>query len=364
MPSQSVHARKNNVDTSKTINCVEWFFGYGGNHIGLERCINNLRLVAVCEIEEFAVENILAKMEEGYLEAAPIWSDCRSFPIEPFEDRIDLFVASYPCQPFSIAGKRGSEKDPRHLWPYVLRWLLRARPMVCFFENVEGHITLGLSTVISDLEEAGYEVEAGIFSAEQVGAPHKRKRVFIMGRLKGDYSGWIKQSESRQVWPSRPRDRQYSWEPPRVLVNAEHDGLATSEISGGLESPASEQPQGQEESWNAQGASRPTSPELGYPSKQGCQGSGGSHAGEGAILGSSKPNGSGERRNVEQEQWAVKPSLGGDSNGSSSGVDYAELSVSCDNRIDELRLLGNGVVPQTCELAFTTLWNQLTQKHK
>lgn len=174
------------VDSSEHINTVEWFFGYGGNHLGLKRVLPNLRLLAACEIEEFAVENILAKMEAGLLEAAPIWSDCKTFPWEPFVDRTHLFVASYPCQPFSAAGKRQGADDERHLWPYVHRWILRARPLLVFLENVEGHISLGLSTVISDLEEGGYKTAWGIFSASEVGAPHQRKRVFILAYRDGD----------------------------------------------------------------------------------------------------------------------------------------------------------------------------------
>jgi len=264
------------VDSTPAINTVEWFFGYGGNHLGLKRCLPNLRLVAACEIEEFAIENLLAKMENGWVEAAPIWSDCRAFPWEPFVDRIDLFVASYPCQPFSAAGKRGGADDPRHLWPVVLNWILRVRPLCVFCENVEGHVSLGLSTVISDLEEAGYRTSWGIFSASEVGAPHQRKRVFIMAHRKCEgLEGWRQRmqpesfgcrsskhisegsnllahamcnggAEGREVrqgadgpksiwngeswgtWPSRPGQPQYEWEPPRVVANSKEPGLPRS----------------------------------------------------------------------------------------------------------------------------------------
>ena len=173
-----------NVDNTEAVNTVEWFFGYGGNHIGLERAGVNMRLLALCEIEEFAIQGILEKMEDGRLPPAPIWSNCKTFPREPFKNRVDLFIASYPCQPFSSAGKRLGDEDPRHLWPCVYEFVRNVRPTKCFFENVEGHVTKGLQEVVEDLEGIGYEVSWGIFSAAEVGAPHQRKRVFILAHSK------------------------------------------------------------------------------------------------------------------------------------------------------------------------------------
>lgn len=188
------------MDSSQNINTVEWFFGYGGNHLGLKRVIPNLRLVAACEIEAYALANMVAKMEAGLLDSAPVWSDCKTFPAEPFQDRIDLFIASYPCQGFSSAGKRLGADDPRYLWPWVLEWTKKTRPRRCFFENVEGHVSLGLSTVLSDLEEIGYTTAWGIFSAAECGAPHQRKRVFILA----DYQGGKFDGEGQLLSP--PRD--------------------------------------------------------------------------------------------------------------------------------------------------------------
>jgi hypothetical protein len=63
-------------------------------------------------------------------------------------------------------------------------------------------------------------------------------------------------------------------------------------------------------------------------------------------------------------EWQAEPSMGGDSDGSSDWVDYAELYHACDNRTDELRLLGNGVVPATATRAFLILMNQLLNDHQ
>ena len=125
----------------------------------------------------------------------------------------------------------------------------------------------------------------------------------------------IADNGSGQIWPSRPGQPQFSWEPPRVVGNA---------------------------------------------ANKGCQGSRGQDDSGGQLLGSTEPDRSGEHGDMEQEQRKAEPSVGGDANGTPRGMGNAELSVSCDNRTDELRLLGNGVVPATAELAFRTLLKQLT----
>ena len=163
------------------VTCVEFFHGYGGNALGLKRAIPGLRSIAVCERDAFVVANMVSKMEKGLLDAVPIWTDVTDFPTRPFGcGLLDLFVASYPCQGFSNAGKRLGVDDHRHLWPYCRKFIGAVRPGWVWLENVEGHVSLGLSAVLSDLAEDGYTAAWGIFSASEVGAPHQRKRVFIL----------------------------------------------------------------------------------------------------------------------------------------------------------------------------------------
>ena len=169
------------MDTTKQLkNVISFCSGYAGIERGLELAGLELRTLAFVEIEAFAAANLVAKMETGALVPAPVWSNLKTFPSHLFRDRVDILTAGYPCQPFSNAGKRAGKDDPRHLWPYIREHIQAMRPVRCFFENVEGHISLGLSTVISDLEEDGFITAWGIFSAREVGAHHQRKRVFIM----------------------------------------------------------------------------------------------------------------------------------------------------------------------------------------
>ena len=306
------------MDTTQTITHIGLCAGYGGIELGLKRIFHALRTVALCEIEGFAIANLVAKMEAGLLDAAPIWSDLKTFPWKEFSGKVDILTGGYPCQPFSAAGKRLGQNDPRHLWPRIATGISLVRPALVFIENVDGHVSLGLREVIEELAELGYKTTWGIFSASEVGAPHQRKRVFILAhrngtRLEGWYSTVMRGSASEllarsgspSIWPSRPNETQYNWEPPRVV------GDTNSERS--------------QERTGARGA------ELQ-----------GTHANGGADT---------ERQ--------TEPPLGGDVNGTPSGMDYAELCISCDNRTDELRLLGNGVVPSTAERAFLILANQL-----
>ena len=168
------------VDTSKTVTHLGLCAGYGGIELGLKRIFYALRTVAFCEIEGFAIANLVAKMEAGLLDAAPIWSDLKTFPWPEFSGKVDILTGGYPCQPFSAAGKRLGRSDPRHLWPYISTGIRTIRPTLVFVENVDGHVSLGLREVIEELAEIGYKTTWGVFSASEVGAPHQRKRVFIL----------------------------------------------------------------------------------------------------------------------------------------------------------------------------------------
>ena len=430
------------MDTTQKINTVEWFFGYGGNHIGLKRVIPNLCLRAVCEIEEYAIENILAKMESGLLEAAPIWSNCKTFPTKPFVDRVDLFIASYPCQPFSSAGKRQGENDERHLWPSVYMWIRATRPLCVFLENVEGHVSMGLSTVISDLEEAGYETSWGIFSARECldgnneTATHQRKRVFIMAHLKNnglevnnrskiqcETSGrWTLQPWGIRpcdaLWPSRPGQQQHAWEPPRVTNGKLADTYSSEQSekrgdNGEMPKVSSEQWadqcstisgregefSGEEVLGNADNLQCTRSGELGDIQRSILPQDGWQETSDGLVASS---EGMGNSNNnvefdVSRKQYGkaeqpitsdssclgnasecneIKPEVGGDANGSAIGLDLPGMSTISDSelveifdwmvkgesRVDELRLLGNGVFPSTAEKAFRVLFKELIER--
>jgi DNA (cytosine-5)-methyltransferase 1 len=280
------------VDTTKELTHISLCAGYGGIDLGLKRVIPNLRTVAFSEIEAYAVANLVAKMEAGLLDVAPIWTDLKTFPFVEFRGRVDILSGGFPCQPFSAAGRRRGDEDPRHLFPYIKRGIALLRPSVVFLENVEGIISSKLGEgwsdrrgtsvllhVLRELERLDYKATAGIFSAREIGAPHQRKRVFIMGvsdkrglqKTRTELTTARTPESNLDVFPSRRGEDQKEWEPKRT----------------------------------------------------------------------------------------IKSSLGRDVDGSSDWMDYDDVCESVCNRTDELRLLGNGVVPATAARAFRVLWKEI-----
>ena len=154
--------------------------GVGGLDLGVRLAEPTARTVCFVEIEAYACAVLAARMAENVLDSAPVWTNLRTFDGKPWRGAVDCITAGYPCQPFSVAGKQRGAEDPRHLWPDVFRVVREIRPAFCFFENVGGHLRLGFEQVHDDLRTVGYRVKAGLFTAQEVGAPHKRERLFIL----------------------------------------------------------------------------------------------------------------------------------------------------------------------------------------
>lgn len=92
---------------------------------------------------------------------------------------VDVLVAGYPCQPFSFAGRRKGTTDERHLWPHIRCALRLLRPRLVLLENVAGHLSLGFDRVLADLAADGFDASWTTLRASEVGACHRRDRLFI-----------------------------------------------------------------------------------------------------------------------------------------------------------------------------------------
>ena len=95
---------------------------------------------------------------------------------------IDILTAGYPCQPFSHAGNRKGTDDERHIWPDIKQGISILRPRYVILENVKGHLSLGFKEVLKDLAEIGYDARWQIVRASDVGAPHRRERLFVIAQ--------------------------------------------------------------------------------------------------------------------------------------------------------------------------------------
>ena len=162
-----------------------------------------------CDIEPWC-----RKILQQHWPNVPVASDVKELASDPerFVPDCDILTAGYPCQPFSFAGQRKGEEDDRHIWPYILKIVASKRPTWCVFENVYGHISLGLDTVLSDLEREGYATRTFVVPACGVNAPHKRNRVWIVAHTdnprqssgegesrpsqEGDNTGWVRPNVS------------------------------------------------------------------------------------------------------------------------------------------------------------------------
>ena len=291
--------------TEELSNVISFCAGYGGIERGLDLAGINHRVIAYVEIEAFAIANLVAKMESGELDAAPIWTDLKTFPAHLFRDCVDIITGGYPCQPFSAAGKRQGEDDSRHLWPHIRRHVRTINPLQCFFENVEGHISLGLNSVISDLAEDGYDSTWGIFSAEEVGAPHQRKRVFILANTIGHPLRDIEQRTTR------------GWD------NIQAGGETQSGIDGEAQPMADTTGIGVQGLWS--GREQESHPH-GQATLPVCQG-----------------------KKSRSTDWLPEPSVG-------------RVVDGCADRVDRIRILGNGVVPAQSAKAWTILNKRLQEK--
>jgi DNA (cytosine-5)-methyltransferase 1 len=353
------------MDSTNTVTHVSLCAGYGGIDLGLKRAIPSIRTIAFSEIEAFACANLVAKMEAGLVDAAPIWTDLKTFPWGAFRDRVGILSGGYPCQPFSAAGKRLGKDDPRHLWPWIADGIRAMRPQRCFFENVEGHISLGLRAVIEELGSLGYKTTWGIFSAREVGSPHQRKRVFILAERSGERSAtrFSRQIEGQEgiagvfdncgdvAWPSRPGEPQHGWEPPRVVANTNSRG-GDEPVVGNAKSGMPRESGAGDRGGSVRGAS-----EAGQLGDTDC----GRQSSSIDTRSCSETIGRGEGNIEQTESRQAKPPLGRDPYGTAHRLDHAELYLTCDNRTDELRLLGNGVVPAVAHRAFVVLAQRLSE---
>jgi len=187
--------------------------GIGGFSLGLE-ATGGFDTVAFCEYDEFC-----RKVLNKHWPDVPIYKDLKEIGNEPTRliQEFDLICGGIPCQPFSVAGKKKGKEDDRHLWPYMFKIIKHKKPTWVIVENVGGFVNVALDDVCLDLETEGYATQSFIIPACGVEAPHRRDRVWILGKLMGDTSSdgrseskssekegrVIEQSEERRVLESK-----------------------------------------------------------------------------------------------------------------------------------------------------------------
>lgn len=159
------------------MNHVDLFSGIGGFALACRWA--GLETIVFCEKDPFC-QQVLNK----HWPNVPIIDDIAKFKGEAVKVSIDLLTAGFPCQPFSVAGRKRGKYDERYLWPDTIRVIREVRPHWCILENVPGIIP-HLDPILTDLEECGYAYAAFLIPAASVGAPHKRERLWIIAHTNG-----------------------------------------------------------------------------------------------------------------------------------------------------------------------------------
>lgn len=269
--------------------------GILGLERGLERAGTKCRVMAYVEIEAFIIANLVAGMESGVVDPAPIWTDAKTFDALPFRGRIHGIIGGYPCPGESLAGLREKHLYKGFIWPAIRRAINAARPLWCFFENVDDHLTGTFPIVHRSLRNMGYAVEVGIFTAEEVGAPHERQRLFILAIHKKamGHAGYHMFQTSRDFGKKKTEFKNEQASNELVHINRERKQI---------------------------------SPERKFSTEQFIK----------------WPAAQGSYQYEYEQPRTIKPGMGC----TVHGYNFRE---------DIIRALGNSVVEQTAELAFTTL---------
>lgn len=294
------------------MNELHLFAGAGGGVLGGQ--LLGHRTVCAVEIEPYPRSVLVARQNDGTFPPFPIWDDVRTFDGKPWRGIVDVVAGGFPCQDISVAGKGAGLDGARSgLWSEFARIIGEVRPRIAFIENSPALLARGLDRVLCDLTALGYDAKWGVVSAADVGAPHKRERL------------WIYATDTSI---ERCDDGVSDWQ-KRCLLHHEHGNAAQGE---------------RERLGRVCGAGTACS-NVANTMRQGRQG------GEGQQQTTGQPRlRSGTRPNQEQDicatgsNWAAEPGLG-------------RVVDGMANRAHRLKAIGNGQVPLCAVTAFTILMN-------
>lgn len=155
-------------------------FAGGGGSVWASALLGH-RVVCAVEIEAFQRSVLLARQRDGSFPVFPVWDDICTFDGKPWGGAVDLVSGGFPCTDISLAGKgAGIDGEKSGLWREMARVVSEVQPRFVFVENVRALVSRGLDRVLGDLADLGFDAEWDVFRASDVGAPHKRERLFIL----------------------------------------------------------------------------------------------------------------------------------------------------------------------------------------
>jgi DNA (cytosine-5)-methyltransferase 1 len=316
------------------MNELALFAGAGGGILG--GSLLGWRTVCAVELNAYAAGVLVQRQNDGCLAPFPIWDDIRTFDGTDWQGCVDVVSGGFPCQDISAAGTgKGLEGERSGLWREMARVIRDVRPQFAFVENSPMLSIRGLDRVLADLAEGGYDAEWGVLGASDLGAPHIRKRIWILAYTKPEGLERLRrnagQSQKPESWNSgsladSPKLGRDSW---RQSNSAQEQERGESNRSG-VEADVSDtngmrelQQEGRErEQWR-----RPCDVRENIPDAN------------------SESLGWATESRGECSIWAVEPDVGRVVNGVAA-------------RVDRLKAIGNGQVPAVAARA----WHVLCQR--
>jgi len=196
------------------VNGLSLFTGSGIGELAFKQIIPGYKTVGYVEIDRYCRAIIRARIRDGILDDAPVFDDIREFNrryASFYAGKVDILSGGFPCQPFSVAGKRKGKDDSRNLWPETARAIGMVRPRFALLENVPGLFAHQyIERIFGDCTEMGYGLEWANVSAADVGAAHLREREWMLVRDTNGSDrdeGSIKRVSTRQeTEPARIRE--------------------------------------------------------------------------------------------------------------------------------------------------------------
>ena len=275
------------------------FAGAGGGILGGK--LLGWRTVCAVEWEPYPASVLAARQNDKILPSFPIWDDVQTFDGKPWRGIVDVVSGGFPCQDISVAGKGdGLDGERSGMWREMARIISEVRPRYAFVENSPMLVTRGLERVLADLAKMGYDSRWGVISAADIGANHRRERIWIVGKM----------------------------------GNSNNDGQATAKIGNSIV----------EGSYGSQIWTKQTSESEGS----------GEQYGEMAHT---------CNKRLERQKWSRETGTKGESNGYASECSWWEsepnvgrVANGVDARVDRLKAIGNGQVP----LCAATAWRILS----
>ena len=184
------------------MNELALFAGAGGGILGGH--LLGWRTICAVEWDAYAASVLVARQNDGTLPPFPVWDDVQTFDGRPWRGRVDVISGGFPCQDISTAGgpnRKGLAGERSGLWAEMLRVICEVEPPHVFVENSPALTFRGLGTVLGQLAEVGYDAKWGVFSAGDVGARHKRERIWIVA----NYRDSVKTAKVQERKVQQPR---------------------------------------------------------------------------------------------------------------------------------------------------------------